>query len=100
MYTIPLLGCLLISSRFAQDDEGNPTSWLVDDTVVQCDKSLLLGQDPFSMPWEGVAMMSPNTTAVGPQTRPYVFLWVYSWCMVIVIIIGFPVILFHHLWYV
>jgi hypothetical protein len=89
-----------VCKKIAQDDYGNPTWWLVDDTVVQCDKSLVVGQNPFAATWEGVATISTNTTAVGgAQTRPYVFLWVYSWCMVVVIIVGFPAILLNRLWF-
>jgi len=61
-----------VCKEYAQDDKGNPTRWLVDDTVVQCDLT--------------------------QEGGTYAFLFAYSWFMVVVIVIGFPLYLYYRLW--
>ena len=71
-----------VCKEYAQDNNGNPTTWLVDDTTVQCEHSSHVGT---------------NATAVATAPNTYVFLWVYSWVMVIVVVIGFPALLLYRL---
>ena len=69
-----------VCKEYAQDNTGNPTLWLVDDTTVHCDTSPLVGTG-------------------GVETiRPYTFLYAYGLCMVVMIVIGFPAFLFYRLW--
>ena len=101
-----------VCKAYAQDDEGNPTWWLVDDTVVQCRTDFLsiaatktggvaaTGITATSMVMESAANMTSNATVgvVATSTDPYVFLYVYSWCMIAVVVLGFPAILVYRLW--
>ena len=102
-----------VCKAYAQDDDGNPTWWLVDDTVVQCRTDFLsvdvtkkggvaaTNNTAISMVMEPVANMTANAAAVGvvaTSTDSYVFLYVYSWCMIAVVVLGFPAILVYHLW--
>ena len=79
-----------VCQTYAQDDQGNPTKWLVDDTTVQC--------------WGGTAVAAvagdtpANTTALTTGTTPYVWIYAYSWVMVIVVVLGFPAFLYLRLW--
>lgn len=55
-----------VCAEYAQDDEGHPTFWLVDDTVVQC-----------------------------KATGSYLFMLVYAAVMVVVVVLGFPALLYY-----
>jgi hypothetical protein len=55
-----------VCAKYAQDDEGHPTFWLVDDTVVQCE-----------------------------ATGSYLFTLVYATVMVVVVVLGFPAFLYY-----
>ena len=61
-----------VCKKYAEDDTGNPTWWLVDDTMMQC--------------------VSDSSS--------YMFIVFYSWFMVAIVVIGFPAFLFKRLWYV
>jgi len=76
-----------IFSRLAQDDEGNPTSWLVDDTVVQCDLSTRV-----------VTAIESTWKTELRVPRPYLWFWLYSMFMVVVVVLGFPAVLLRQLW--
>ena len=77
----------IASSRFAQDDEGNPTSWLVDDAVVQCWSSTRV-----------VTAIESTWNTEATTTRSHLWLVVYSACMIVVIVIGFPAVLLQQMW--
>jgi hypothetical protein len=95
-----------VCKEYAQDDLGNPTFWLVDDTVMQCEtataqRMLLSTTDSVT-----TTLMPPTTSttaaaaaaAAVPSIRPYVFMYSYAWCMVVVVILGFPAFLLYRLW--
>ena len=71
-----------VCKKYAVDNDGNPTSWLVDDTVVQCDLGL-------------------QSNVADPSTAySYAFVYYYSCCMVVIVVAGFPAFLLSRLWYV
>jgi hypothetical protein len=90
-----------VCKEYAQDDQGNPTFWLVDDTVMQCEtvtaQRLLSTTAAAMMAAMGSKSNTTAATAV-PSTSSYLFLYAYAWCMVVMIIIGFPAFIFHRLW--
>ena len=69
-----------VCKEYAVDDDGNPTSWLVDDTVVQCDLGL------------------PSNPADPSTAYSYAFLYYYSCFMIVVVVAGFPAFLLSRLW--
>ena len=73
-----------VCKEFAQDDQGNPTQWLVDDTTIQCEMFTAHDVIPTNM--------------AAAAAAPYAFLFAYSWLMVIVVVIGFPALLLYKLW--
>ena len=80
-----------VCAEYAQDDKGNPTRWLVADTVVRCDFSMF------------DHLLASNTTAemaaaAAVGGNPYILLYAYSWVMVVVVILGFPTLLYRRLW--
>ena len=87
-----------VCKKYAEDDTGNPTWWLVDDTVMQCE----IFAPRRVLP--GIA--ATNTTditeagEVVPDSSSYMFIVFYSWFMVAIVVIGFPAFLFKRLWYV
>ena len=130
-----------VCKEYAQDDQGNPTWWLVDDTVMQCETFTTSRLIPSLAASMSNMMGSTTTAAVATTTvaaatttaaaatttaavatttvaaatttvaaaattvaaatpsSPYVFLYVYSWCMVVVVVLGFPAFLLYRLWY-
>ena len=91
-----------VCNDYAYDDQGNATFWLVDDTVVQCEVVT-----PRKLATSVVTMLtsskSSNTTAAASATisearpssllyesSPYSLLYAYAWCMVVVVVLGFP----------
>ena len=101
-----------VCKQYAQDDQGNPTWWLVDDTVMQCETFTTSRLIPSLTASMSNMMGSTTTAAVAMTTtaaattvvaatssNPYVFLYVYSWCMVVVVVLGFPAFLLFRLWY-
>ena len=88
-----------VCKKYAEDDTGNPTWWLVDDTMMQC---------VFFTPSRVLPGIATNITdAVGEvvgeavsDSSSYMFIVFYSWFMVAIVVIGFPAFLFKRLWYV
>ena len=91
--------CCFRCVRYAEDNHGNPTNWLVDDSVIQCNTFAVRR----ILPSMKTALMSTTVDAAvatdaAVETSPYIFLFAYSCCMVVVIIIGFPAFLLYRLW--
>ena len=99
-----------VCNDYAYDDQGNATFWLVDDTIVRCEVVT-----PRKLATSVVTMLtsstSSNTTAAAsatisearPSSRiyessPYSLLYAYAWCMVVVVVLGFPAIVYYKLY--
>ena len=90
-----------VCKEYAQDDQGNPTFWLVDDTVMQCETTTaqrLLLSTTDSVTTTTSTTAAAAAAAAVPSTSPYVFMHSYAWCMVVVVILGFPAFLLYRLW--
>ena len=89
-----------VCQEYAQDDQGNPTKWLVDDTVVQCDFSMggAVAAATAAVAGETSSNTTAKMTAAVVGATPYVLLYAYSWAMVIIVVLGFPTIVYIRLW--
>ena len=99
-----------VCNDYAYDDQGNATFWLVDDTIVHCEVVT-----PRKLATSVLTMLtsstSSNTTAAASATisetrpslrlyesSPYSLLYAYAWCMVVVVVLGFPAIVCYKLY--
>ena len=85
-----------VCAEYAQDEQGNPTTWLVDDTVVQCDLSL--GSAAAAIAGGATASTTTPMSSVVVGASPYLLMYAYSCAMVIIVVFGFPLFLYYRLW--